>query len=146
MRNGEETETCAALLLRVVAQADSDMAVLHAGQKPYLMGPGGKRPLSHHVLSVAAMRQLVRQLLPEEKRDALARVGATRYTLPTLPNLPHEHFTITAELTPGGPVVEVSRVRVPEEDYVPPEVFSSRTSATLQTARRTAAADQRSGQ
>jgi hypothetical protein len=83
----------------------------------------GRRPLGRTDLSVAAMRSLVRQLLPEEERDALARVGATRYELPTLPDLPDEHFTIYADLAQGDPLVEVRRSPVPDEDYVSPEIF-----------------------
>ena len=122
--NSEKAAQCTSLLFRVLAQADSDVAHLHAGEKPYLVGPAGRRLLGHNELSVADMRSLVRQLLPEEERDALARVGATRYELPTLPDLPDEHFTIDADLAHDGPVVEVRRLRVPEADYVPREIFS----------------------
>ena len=69
------------------------------------------------------MRALVRQLLPEAERDALSSVGAIRYDPPTQADLPDERFTIDANLTAAGPVVEVRRLRVPEEDYVPRDIF-----------------------
>ena len=103
----EKAERCISLLFRVLAQANGDVAILHAGERPYLVGRGGRRPLAHDDLSVAGMRRLIRQLLPEEERNALARIGATRYELPTLPDRPDEHFTIDAKLAQGGPLVEV---------------------------------------
>ena len=121
--NRDAAAECASLLFRVLADSDSDVAVLRAGETPYLVGPNGRRPLAHNDLSVADMRALVRHLLPDEERDALASLGAIRYELPTLADLPHERFTIDAELAQGDPVVAVRRLRVPEEDYVPRDIF-----------------------
>jgi hypothetical protein len=129
----EKSARCVSLLFRVLAAADGDRAVLHAGDKPYLVGPRGMQPLAHDDLTASAMRGLVRELLPEPARDALARVGATRYELPLQPDLPRERFEVDAHLAKHGPVVEVRRLLVPDEDFISPDVFSSR-SGTLRTS------------
>ena len=124
MTQHEKSARVVSLLFHALAEANGDRAVLHAGEKPYLVGPGGRRPLAHDDLSSGAMRGLVRELLPEVARDALARVGATKYETPRLAELPDEHFEVDAHLAGDGPVVEIRRLRVPEEDYVPPELFA----------------------
>jgi hypothetical protein len=124
MTIAEKAKRCLFLLFRVLKQGDADVAVLHAGDEPYLVGPRGNRRLAHTLLSAAGMRGLVRQLLPHEERDALARIGATHFELPVVPGLPHEHFAVDANLNEHGPVVNVRRFRVNEGDAVPPEMFS----------------------
>jgi hypothetical protein len=129
----EKSARCVSLLFRVLSAAHGERAILHAGEKPYLVGPQGRLALAHDDLTASAMRGLVRELLPEPSRDALARVGATRYELPLRPDLPGERFEVDAHLDQHGPVVEVRRLLVPEEDYVPQNLFLS-TSSSLRPA------------
>jgi hypothetical protein len=125
MTIAEKAAQCVSLLFRALKQGNADVAVLHTGDEPYLDGPGGRRRLAHTDLSAAGMRRLLRELLPHEERDALARIGATRYEIPDMPDLPHEHFTVAADLAAHGPMVEVRRLRVDEMDLVPLEVFQA---------------------
>jgi hypothetical protein len=126
MNLAERAKRVVSLLFRVLKQGDADVAVMHAGDEPYLVGPhGATRRLAHTLLSAAGMRGLVRQLLPPAERDALARIGATHFELPVVPGLPHEHFAVDANLKEHGPVVSVRRFRVSEGDVVPEELFVS---------------------
>jgi hypothetical protein len=117
---------CVSLLLRGLVLVDGDRAVLRAGDTPYLTGPAGRRSLARHHLSASALRRLLRQLLPEEERDALARIGETRYDL-CRADL-DERFMIEATLTQRGPVVEVHRPDRDDGDYVSLDTFAPRSS------------------
>ncbi|HZR26282.1 MAG TPA: hypothetical protein VFA59_21985 [Vicinamibacterales bacterium] len=122
----DKAAKCVSLLLRALALVDADGAILRAGAPPYLTGPGGRRRLARHNLSVSALRRLLRQLLPDEERDALARIGATRYELPRA-NQRDERFLIEATLTPHGPVVKVHRPHR-GDDYVSLDSFAPRSA------------------
>jgi hypothetical protein len=125
MTNGESAAHCASMLLHALAQGAGDVAVLRAGETPYLMGPDGRHPLAHNDLSVAALRSLMAQLLPEGERDELAAVGATRYDLPAPADLPDERFTVDAEIDAGGPVLAVRRLHGWDDDHVPHELMAA---------------------
>jgi hypothetical protein len=129
MTTPEKSARCVSLLFRVLAEVHGDRAVLHAGEKPYLVGPHGRRALAQGDLTASAMRGLVRELLPEPSRAALARVGATRYELPIRPDLPCERFEVDAHLEKHGPVVEVRRLVVPAENFVPTDLFPTTPSS-----------------
>ena len=110
---------CVAFLLRAMVETDADVAFLASGQKPYVIGPRGTRPLWAAELSANAMRRFLTHLLPEASRDLLAVTGAAQYELPSAAGLPSEHFTIDAEFSNGASVMAVRRSRVAAEDYAP---------------------------
>jgi hypothetical protein len=109
----EQTARCVSLLLRVLVQADGDVAILRAGDKPCLIGPRGKRPLANDLITPTAMRRFLTHLLPEQNRDVLATIGATQHELPGLADLPSERFTIDAEVGHDGPIIALRRLQVP---------------------------------
>src|SRR3954447_1206662 len=57
-------ESCANLLLRALADSASDVALLRAGETPYMQGPGGEIDLARHSLTPAAMETLAGYFLP----------------------------------------------------------------------------------
>ncbi len=103
---------CVSFLLRAMVAGDADVAFLSSGQRPYVIGPGGTRPLWDAALSVSTMRRFLTHLLPEEDRDVLAVTGAAQHQLPPAADLPSDRFTIAAEFSNGAPVIAVRRARV----------------------------------
>lgn len=120
---------CVSLLFRVLVAADGDAAVLHAGEKPYLVGPAGARLLAQTMLSLSALRSLTQELLPERQQHELHVFGATEYEWPSLPELLGEHFTTRAIVAQDELRLEVRRIRVPDEDRVPAELFGTATTS-----------------
>jgi hypothetical protein len=110
---------CVSFLIRVMVETDADVVFLSSGQRPYVIGPGGTRPLWDAALSVSTIRRFLTHLLPEEDRDVLAVTGAAQHQLPPAADVPSKVFTIDAQFSNGAPVVAVRRSRAVDEDCVP---------------------------
>src|SRR5262249_17128046 len=83
-------------LLQAIVKADGDALVMHPGDKPYVVPPGGQVEPASRGLTLDAVNGLVRQLLPPEIQSALDEFGAIQYHVPPRPEFPGEHFTIVA--------------------------------------------------
>jgi twitching motility protein PilT len=110
-------------LLRAIVHADADALVLHAGDKPYVVGPRGQVDLASRGLTLDAVNGVMRQLLPPEVQRALDEFGAAQYELPPRPDFRQEQFTVVAARGGDDLWAEIRRRRVPDDDHVPDEMF-----------------------
>jgi hypothetical protein len=109
-------ESCAALLLKVLAQTDGDAVVLHGGDTPYLVGASGEKALARKALSTDAVERLAQELLPFQSWEALGKAGTVEHhCLATA--APGVHFMIVAEMD-DDLWIEVRRVRGGDGDVV----------------------------
>ena len=67
MTAGENSATCAAMLLRALALADAEVAVLPEGDKPHLVGPDGSMDLATRPLTLATLEGLGQRGGPLER-------------------------------------------------------------------------------
>lgn len=101
-------------LLQAIVQADGDGLVVHAGETPYVVAPGGEVDIGTHALTADIVDGLVAQLLPDELRNALDDLGSVRYELPAQPEFPEQSFSVVATCEGGDLWVEIRRRRVSE--------------------------------
>ncbi|MCC7416739.1 MAG: Flp pilus assembly complex ATPase component TadA [Acidobacteria bacterium] len=125
-------------LLQAIVQVDGEALVMHAGDKPYIVTPGGQVDLASRGLTLEAVNGIIGQLLPPEVLGALDEFGAAQYQLPTRSEFPHEQFTIVAARGGDDLWAEIRRRRIPDEDQIPEEMFGP--AATQGTMRQSAAA------
>src|SRR5262249_34011181 len=112
-------------LLQAIVKADGEALVMHAGDKPYVVSPGGQVELASRGLTLEAVNGILGQLLPAEIHGALDEFGAIQYELPAAPALPGELFTVVAARGGDDVWVEIRRRRVADDDRVPDELFAA---------------------
>src|SRR3954468_6901048 len=130
-------------LLQAIVRANGEALVMHAGDKPYVVSPTGQVELASRGLTLEAVNGIVAQLLPRELLAALDEFGAVQCELPTLRDLPGEHFTVVAARGGNDIWAEIRRRRLLDDDVVPEELFgpsASPPSAALVAASTAAAA------
>src|SRR3954449_9980226 len=126
-------------LLQAIVRANGEALVMHAGDKPYVVSPTGQVELASRGLTLEAVNGIVAQLLPRELLAALDEFGAVQCELPTLRDLPGEHFTVVAARGGNDSWAEIRRRRMADDDVVPEELFgpsASPPSATVAAASK----------
>jgi twitching motility protein PilT len=118
-------------LLTAIVRADGDALVLHAGERPYVVAPSGQSELSSRVLTLDAMTGMVRELLPEESRRTLDKVGAVQHDLPPSAVSEGEGFTVVAARGGDDVWIEIRRRRKSVVQPAPLEVALSAARAKL---------------
>jgi hypothetical protein len=117
--NGDVPESpaawCARLLFRALVELDGDAAVMHIGQKPYLVAPAGAIEIGDCWLTAAAVETLIVEILPDSARDVLRVQGAAHANCFITEGLPGASFTATATRTQGAIGLEIHRLRRPGE-------------------------------
>jgi hypothetical protein len=68
-------------LLSAIVRVDGDALVLHAGERPYVVGPSGQSQLASRELTLEAMTGMLNELLPADARDTLDELGAVQREL-----------------------------------------------------------------
>src|SRR3954466_3757319 len=116
-------------LLQAIVRIDGDALVMHAGDKPYVISPTEQVDLASRGLTLDAVNGVVAQLLPTDLAHALDEFGAVQHELAPMPEFPGEHFTVVAARGGDDVWVEIRRRRIPDEDRVPDEFFSSAHAA-----------------
>src|SRR3954467_6939581 len=116
-------------LLQAIVRVDGEALVMHAGDKPYVVSPTGQIDLASRGLPAGAGSGIVAQLLPIELQNALEEFGAVQHELAPMPEFLGEHFTVVAARGGDDVWVEIRRRRLPDEDRVPDEFFSSAHAA-----------------
>lgn len=106
---------CARLLFRALVELDGDAAVMHIGQKPYLVAPAGAIEIGECGLTAAAVETLIVEILPDSARDLLRVAGAAHANCFITEGLPGANFTATATRTEGAIGLEIHRLRRPGE-------------------------------
>jgi twitching motility protein PilT len=121
-------------LLQAIVQVDGEALVMHAGDKPYVVTPGGQVDLASRGLTLEAVNGIIGQLLPPDVLTALDEFGAAQYRLPTRSDFPQEQFTVVAARGGDDLWAEIRRRRVPDEDHVPEELFGPAATAGMRQA------------
>jgi twitching motility protein PilT len=114
-------------LLQAIVQVDGDVLVLHPGDKPYVVAPGGQIDLATRGMATDTIEEIVSQLLPPDSQRVLDSAGAVQHELPTIEELPQERFTVVAARGHGDLWVEVRRRRpdAPKREAEPAAVRSA---------------------
>jgi hypothetical protein len=106
---------CARLLFRALVELDGDAAVMHIGQKPYLVAPAGAIEIGECCLTAGAVETLIVEILPDSARDVLRVAGAAHANCFMTEGLPGASFTATATRTQAAIGLEIHRLRRPGE-------------------------------
>jgi twitching motility protein PilT len=129
-------------LLRSFVDVDGEALVMHAGERPYVIGPAGQVELAKRPLSMDAVKGIVSQLLPADVSHALDEFGAVQHEIVSPPGFAGERFTVVAARGADDMWVEVRRRKVGVADGVPEVSFepSAQRLAIAATVRRGAEA------
>jgi hypothetical protein len=106
---------CVRLLFQALVEVDGDAAVLHAGERPYLVVPTGPVEVADASLTPAAVEQLIGQILPDAARRTLQASGMAHANCVMPEDLSHARFTVTAARFQGDVRLEIHRLRLPNE-------------------------------
>jgi twitching motility protein PilT len=99
-------------LVAAVVREDGDALVMHVGEKPTVMTGRGPVVLSTAALSLAAMADLLRRLLPPDAQQSLDEFGAVEADLPPTEEGGAERFTVVAARGGDDIWIELRRQRV----------------------------------
>lgn len=129
-------------LLRSFVDVDGEALVMHAGEKPYVVGPAGQVELAKRPLTMEAVKGIVSQLLPGDVSHALDEFGAVQHEIVSPPGFPGESFTVVAARGADDMWVEVRRRKTGVADAVPEVSFepTAQRLAIAATVRRGAEA------
>lgn len=111
-------------LLTAIIRANGDALVLHSGERPYVVAPGGHTAIASRALTLDAMNSMLNELLPAAARQALEEYGAVQHELAP-PGFPAtERFAVVAARGGEDIWIEIRRHRseaVPEVPSDPPD-------------------------
>ncbi len=102
-------------LLRAIVTIDGEALVLHVGERPYILSPGGQVELAARPLTHDEVTSAIAQLLPDEVRRSLEELGAGQHELTDVPEFPGEHFNVVAARGGDDVWVEIRRKLAPVE-------------------------------
>ena len=122
--------TCVHLLFRALVEADGDAAVMHAGERPYLVAPTGAIELADCRLTAMCLESLIDQFLSAAAKRTLSASGLAHADCALEEDLPLERFTVAAARSLGDLRLELHRLRVPDEDHVPHFTNAARAGRT----------------
>lgn len=108
-------------LVAAVVREDGDALVMHVGEKPTVMTGRGPVVLSAGPLTLAAMTDLLRELLPPDAQQALDEFGAVEADLPHTTAGGAERFTVVAARGGDDIWIELRRQRVLPFDLPAPD-------------------------
>jgi twitching motility protein PilT len=103
-------------LLAAIVRADGEALVLHVGDRPYVISPTGRVDIATREITLAAVSGIIAQLLPPEARATLDESGAAEHGLSPVPEFPGEQFTVVVARGGADVLVEIRRLRLPEEE------------------------------
>ena len=99
-------------LVATIVREDGDALVMHVGEKPAVMTGRGPVQLSSGPLTLAAMADLLRELLPPEAQQPLDEFGAVESDLPPTTAGGAERYTVVAARGGDDIWIELRRQRV----------------------------------
>jgi twitching motility protein PilT len=99
-------------LVSSVVSADGDALVMHVGEKPTVMTASGPVQLPSAPLTLEAMADMLRELLPLEAQHSLEEIGAVESDLPSTTAGGAERFTVVAARGGDDIWIEIRRQRV----------------------------------
>ncbi len=118
-----------ASLLQAIVGVDGEALVIHVGDKPYVVAPGGQIELASRGLTLEAVSGIVSEFLPADALSTLDEFGAIQHELAALPQFPGERFIVVAARGGDDVWVEVRRHRISDEDRVPDDFFTPAAAA-----------------
>ena len=132
-------------LVAAVVREDGDALVMHVGEKPTVMTGRGPVLLPSGPLTLAAMADLLRELLPPEAQQALDEFGAVEADLPHTAAGGAERFTVVAARGGDDIWIELRRQRVLPFDLPAPDQGATVSPASSAALASRPDADQASG-
>jgi twitching motility protein PilT len=99
-------------LVSSIVSADGDALVMHVGEKPMVMTASGPVQLPSAPLTLEAMADMLRELLPLEAQHSLEEIGAVESDLPSTTAGGAERFTVVAARGGDDIWIEIRRQRV----------------------------------
>jgi twitching motility protein PilT len=99
-------------LLHAIVAANGDAVVLHTGDTPYVAGAGTETEIAGEKLTVQAVDDVLKQLLPEPSQKTLDLFGSIRYECPPFDAYPDDRFVVVALRQADGLWLEIRRERV----------------------------------
>lgn len=116
-------------LVTAIVREDGDALVMHVGEKPTVVTGRGPLLLPSGPLTLAAMADLLRDLLPPEAQQALDEFGAVEADLPSTPAAGAERFTVVAARGGDDIWIEIRRQRVLPFDLPIPQASATSDAA-----------------
>jgi twitching motility protein PilT len=98
-------------LISSILQADGDALVMHVGERPTIISAAGSSTLTSGALSLTAMADLLRDLLPPDAQQALDEFGAVEAELLPTDAAGAERFTVVAARGGDDIWIEIRRLR-----------------------------------
>jgi twitching motility protein PilT len=98
-------------LISSILQADGDALVMHVGERPTIISAAGSSMLTSGALSLTAMADLLRDLLPPHAQQALDEFGAVEAELLPTDAAGDERFTVVAARGGDDIWIEIRRLR-----------------------------------
>lgn len=83
-------------LLQAIVAANGDAIVLHTGDSPYVVGAGTETEVAGDQLTLQAVDDVLKQLLPEPSQETFDLFGSIRYECPPFEAYPRERFVVVA--------------------------------------------------
>jgi twitching motility protein PilT len=100
-------------LLTAIVRADGDALVLHAGERPYIVAPTGQTELASRVLTLEAVKGMLREMLPADAQHALDEYGAVQQDIASPHFARNETFSVIAARGGDDIWIEIRRRRAP---------------------------------
>ena len=137
-------------LLTAIVRADGDALVLHSGERPYVVAPGGNTQIASRPLTLDALHSMITELLPEAARHSLDEYGAVQHEFVHAEFTGGETFAVVAARGGDDIWIEIRRHRSgpapdaekPEEGDTPAEDVA-RPAVVLPISRSQVRADPR---
>jgi twitching motility protein PilT len=98
-------------LLSAIVRVDGDALVLHAGERPYVVGPSGQTDVASRPLTLDAMIGIVGELLPAEARRTLDELGGVSHELQPSAEFAGDRFLVVAARGANDVWIEIRRTR-----------------------------------
>jgi twitching motility protein PilT len=98
-------------LLTAIVRANGDALVLHAGERPYVVGPAAQLELASRALTLEAVRGMLNELLPADARHTLDEIGAVQRDLGAPAFAGGDSFSVVAARGGDDIWIEVRRHR-----------------------------------
>ncbi|MGC4083620.1 MAG: ATPase, T2SS/T4P/T4SS family [Vicinamibacterales bacterium] len=96
-------------LLQAIVVMDGEGAVMHVGERPYVVTERGQVSLARSPLSAMVMAEVIDEVLTDAARRSLDQTGAATIALPEFTHLPGERFTAVVARGGDGAWVEIRR-------------------------------------
>jgi len=102
---------CVRLLFQALVEVDGDAAVLHTGERPYIVAPSGAIELSEACLTTSCLERLIGQCLPHPVRQTFVASGRACVDRIVIDAMPRDRFSLSAIRSHGELRLDLHRLR-----------------------------------